>query len=219
MKRLFFPIVLMLLVAASSCSQEQGPESPEPEGTAPVVESITLGSGEALENGAAHVSTASGSITVLYDQAVSLADASAITLNELQVSAQGMNVRIGIEYPELEYSTEYTLTIPEEYASQEGHWGVIVADAPNATHYIALDDTAAGVQDWIDLTTYSVKLPANLENGSVTADPCKKDKNSSYCDWCEFRAACRFDETAGDKARWLRHLSDEDFWQQVGGEQ
>lgn len=61
-------------------------------------------------------------------------------------------------------------TIPEEYASQEGHWGVIVADAPNATHYIALDDTAAGVQDWIDLTTYSVKLPANLENGSVTAD-------------------------------------------------
>lgn len=111
----------MLLVAASSCSQEQGPESPEPEGTAPVVESITLGSGEALENGAAHVSTASGSITVLYDQAVSLADASAITLNELQVSAQGMNVRIGIEYPELEYSTEYTLTIPEgAVLSKEG---------------------------------------------------------------------------------------------------
>ncbi len=33
----------------------------------------------------------------------------------------------------------------------------------------------------------------------------------------DFRAACRFDETAGDKARWLRHLSDEEFWQQVGG--
>ena len=61
-------------------------------------------------------------------------------------------------------------TIPEEYASQEGHWGVIVADAPNATHYIALDDTAEGVAEWVDLTTYSVKLPANLENGSVSAD-------------------------------------------------
>ena len=64
-----------------------------------------------------------------------------------------------------------------------------------------------------------LEMGRELRDGSVTADPCKKDKNSSYCDWCEFRAACRFDETAGDKARWLRHLSDEDFWQQVGGEQ
>ena len=63
-----------------------------------------------------------------------------------------------------------------------------------------------------------LEMGRELRNGSVTADPCKKDKNSSYCDWCEFRAACRFDETAGDKARWLKHLSDEDFWQQVGGE-
>ena len=64
-----------------------------------------------------------------------------------------------------------------------------------------------------------LEMGRELRNGSVTADPCKKDKNSSYCDWCEFHAACRFDETAGDKARWLKHLSDEDFWQQVGGEQ
>ena len=63
-----------------------------------------------------------------------------------------------------------------------------------------------------------LEMGRELRAGSVTADPCKKDKNSSYCDWCEFRAACRFDETAGDKARWLKHLSDEDFWQQVGGE-
>lgn len=63
-----------------------------------------------------------------------------------------------------------------------------------------------------------LEMGRELRGGSVTADPCKKDKNSSYCGWCEFRAACRFDETAGDKARWLKHLSDEDFWQQVGGE-
>lgn len=64
-----------------------------------------------------------------------------------------------------------------------------------------------------------LEMGRELRAGSVIADPCKKDKTSSYCDWCDFRAACRFDETAGDKARWLRHLSDEDFWQQVGGEQ
>ena len=63
-----------------------------------------------------------------------------------------------------------------------------------------------------------LEMGKELRAGSVTADPCKKDKQSSYCDWCEFRAACRFDETAGDKARWLQHLTDEEFWQQVGGE-
>ena len=63
-----------------------------------------------------------------------------------------------------------------------------------------------------------LEMGHELRAGSVTADQCKKDKQSSYCDWCEFRAACRFDETAGDKARWLLHLTDEEFWQQVGGE-
>ena len=58
-------------------------------------------------------------------------------------------------------------TIPEEFASSEAHWGVIVADAPNATHYFSLDDTAEGVAAW---TEFSVKLPENLEHGSVTAD-------------------------------------------------
>ena len=64
-----------------------------------------------------------------------------------------------------------------------------------------------------------LEMGQELRAGSVDAVPCKKDKNSSYCDWCDFRAACRFDETAGDRARLLRHLSDEEFWQQIGGEQ
>ena len=64
-----------------------------------------------------------------------------------------------------------------------------------------------------------LEMGQELRAGSVDAAPCKKDKNSSYCDWCDFRAACRFDETTGDRARLLRHLSDEEFWQQIGGEQ
>ncbi|MDO5141413.1 MAG: PD-(D/E)XK nuclease family protein [Eubacteriales bacterium] len=63
-----------------------------------------------------------------------------------------------------------------------------------------------------------LEMGRELRAGSVTADPCKKDRDTSFCDWCDFRAACRFDETAGDRARWLRHLSDEDVWQQIGGE-
>lgn len=61
-------------------------------------------------------------------------------------------------------------TIPEEYASQEGHWGVFSADAPNTTHYFALDDTAEGVAEWVELTKFSVKLPESVANGKVEAD-------------------------------------------------
>ena len=54
-----------------------------------------------------------------------------------------------------------------------------------------------------------------LRNGSIEADPRKTDR--SYCDWCDFRAACRFDETAGDKVRWLKNIKDKEFWEQLGG--
>lgn len=62
-----------------------------------------------------------------------------------------------------------------------------------------------------------LEMGRELRAGSITADPRKKDKVSSYCDWCDYRAACRFDETAGDKARLLRHLTNEEFWDEIGG--
>ena len=55
-----------------------------------------------------------------------------------------------------------------------------------------------------------------LRNGSIEADPRKTDR--SYCEWCDFRAACRFDETAGDRVRWLKNIKDKEFWEQLGGD-
>lgn len=55
-----------------------------------------------------------------------------------------------------------------------------------------------------------------LRNGSIEADPRKTDR--SYCEWCDFRAACRFDETAGDRVRWLKNIKDKEFWKQLGGD-
>lgn len=87
---------------------------------------------------------------------------------------------------------------------------------------LAAKSAVADLEKFGRLARYTHKklleMGKELRAGSVTADPCKKDKQSSYCDWCDFRAACRFDETAGDKARFLKHLTDEEFWQQTGGE-
>lgn len=63
-----------------------------------------------------------------------------------------------------------------------------------------------------------LQMGQSLRAGDVSADPCRRDKASIHCDWCDFRAACRFDETAGDKGRLLRRLSDDEFWEQIGGD-
>ncbi len=63
-----------------------------------------------------------------------------------------------------------------------------------------------------------IEMGQLLREGSVTANPCKKDRDSSFCDWCDFKAVCRFDETSGDRARYLKHMSDQEFWEQMGDE-
>lgn len=57
-----------------------------------------------------------------------------------------------------------------------------------------------------------------LEDGDIQANPYRNGQQE-YCAWCEFRAACQFDEMAGDTIRTLRTIRDEEFWQAAGGTQ
>jgi ATP-dependent helicase/nuclease subunit B len=40
-----------------------------------------------------------------------------------------------------------------------------------------------------------LQLGRTLKEGCVEADPYRKDGDHTACDWCDFRAACMFDET------------------------
>ena len=63
-----------------------------------------------------------------------------------------------------------------------------------------------------------LEMGAELRRGNVEASPCRRDRKSVSCDFCDYRAACHFDETAGDKDRPLKALSDEDVWELLGGD-
>ena len=63
-----------------------------------------------------------------------------------------------------------------------------------------------------------LEMGAELRSGNVEASPCRRDRKSVSCDFCDYRAACHFDETAGDKDRPLKALSDEDVWELLGGD-
>ncbi len=53
-----------------------------------------------------------------------------------------------------------------------------------------------------------------VTQGDVQANPYRSGQQE-YCAWCEFRAACQFDERAGDGARVLRSIGTEEFWESL----
>ena len=59
-----------------------------------------------------------------------------------------------------------------------------------------------------------IEMGRELKKGSIDAAPCRHGQ-ALHCDWCEFRSACRFDETMGDHVRALAHLKDEEFWNAI----
>lgn len=59
-----------------------------------------------------------------------------------------------------------------------------------------------------------LEMGRELSHGDVRANPYRNGQQD-YCQWCEFRAACQFDETAGDRARALKTVDDAAFWQRI----
>lgn len=56
-------------------------------------------------------------------------------------------------------------------------------------------------------------------SGQVDAAPYYRNRNSSVCDWCDYKKACLFDRAAGERPRYLYPVKPDDFWQAIGGGQ
>lgn len=63
-----------------------------------------------------------------------------------------------------------------------------------------------------------MEMVKELKAGDISASPCKQGQ-SVYCDYCEYRAACKFDESMGDYIRVLEKIKDSDFWEKIGDDE
>lgn len=63
------------------------------------------------------------------------------------------------------------------------------------------------------LTRALEEAAGQLAQGNIDADPYWHDGEKNACRYCEYAAACHFEECCGDKARWRRALSAEEFWE------
>jgi ATP-dependent helicase/nuclease subunit B len=52
-----------------------------------------------------------------------------------------------------------------------------------------------------------------LAQGNIDADPYWHDGDKNACRYCDYAAACHFEESCGDKVRWRRALSAAEFWE------
>ena len=59
-----------------------------------------------------------------------------------------------------------------------------------------------------------------LAEGNIAADPFWRGPDHNACQWCEYAAACHFEEgRGGDRRRFLPAVRSEEFWQAVAKEQ
>ena len=89
---------------------------------------------------------------------------------------------------------------------------------PDPTPELAAASAVADLERFGRLARFAqgklIEMGRELKKGSMDADPCRHGQ-ALHCDWCEFRAACRFDETMGDRVRSLAHLKDDEFWEAI----
>ena len=63
------------------------------------------------------------------------------------------------------------------------------------------------------------QIAREMRQGDIDADPCWHSEDDNACRYCDFAAACHFQEGRdGDRVRWLRSLKPEEFWQEVAME-
>ena len=58
------------------------------------------------------------------------------------------------------------------------------------------------------------QLERELRDGDISAAPYVSG-GRPVCEWCEYRAACQFDETRSDRQRKLSRISDSGVWKLI----
>ena len=59
------------------------------------------------------------------------------------------------------------------------------------------------------------KAAGQMAEGNIAADPFWHDSVSNACRWCDYKAACHFEECCGDKRRLRKSLNGPVFWSRM----
>ena len=107
-----------------------------------------------------------------------------------------------------------------EHAADNGHRFLPLKERSGKDHFV----TAEQMVQLDEYITNALRHAAGeMAKGNIAADPYWHDGVRNACLWCEYKAACHFEECFGDKRRLRKSLSGAEFWggldRKKGGEQ
>lgn len=107
-----------------------------------------------------------------------------------------------------------------EHAADNGHRFLPLKERSGKDHFV----TSEQMGQLDEYITNALRHAAGeMAKGNIAADPYWHDGVRNACLWCEYKAACHFEECFGDKRRLRKSLSGAEFWggldRKKGGEQ
>lgn len=58
-------------------------------------------------------------------------------------------------------------------------------------------------------------IAREIGQGRVDADPWRRGNGLDYCQWCDYRQCCHFEEEQGDRFRYLYSVKEKEFWEKT----
>ncbi len=105
--------------------------------------------------------------------------------------------------------------------SGEGYRFLPVTEGRGGRDYLVTREQMERLDRYV--TDALKRAAGQMAAGNIDADPYWHDENRNACQWCEYRAACHFEECCGDARRRRKNITGPDFWkgldQGEGGEQ
>jgi len=86
-----------------------------------------------------------------------------------------------------------------------------VSTGRGGADYLVSGEQMEALDEYI---THALRAAAGeLAQGNIDADPYWHGADKNPCRWCDYRAACHFEEGCGDMRRFRRGVSAKEFWQ------
>ena len=88
-----------------------------------------------------------------------------------------------------------------------------ISEGRGKTDYLVTPERMERLNAYI--TGVLARAAGQMAEGDIDADPYWHDGMRNACRWCDYRAACHFEECCGDKKRRRKALNAADFWAEL----
>lgn len=127
----------------------------------------------------------------------SMTDENVSKLQSAQLRRQGLV----LEEPEVLHAMERT----------EGQYRFLpIGEGRGKKDYLVSGEQMALLDEYVTDTLRGAA--GQMAEGNIAADPYWHDEAHNACRWCEYKAACHFEECLGDKRRRRKNLNGPVFW-------